>query len=131
MAAAEDSTSWSEVCRKVGFSDNLYRDCRKNVPDYPLGGAGAPNSAFDSIPEVEDFGPDSSGFDKQLAGSALAAPPPPAADWKPEPEGFFEELNLQKVLMYGGVAALIWVLIAQARGGDAKPVKKVTSPTTA
>ncbi len=109
--AAEDPTTWGEVCRKVGFSDNLHRDCRKHVPDHPLGGM--PNSSFDE--GVADYGPDSTGFDKDLAGSALAVPPPPPADWEPEPEGFFEELPIKQILMYGSAAALIWLLVLKMR----------------
>lgn len=112
--AADDPTTMGEVCKKVGLSDNLYPECREKVPGFPLGGV--PNSAFDE--GGEDYGPDSAGFDKELADSALSVPPPPPSDWKQEPEGFFEDLPIKQILLYGSVAALIWVLIARARKGS-------------
>lgn len=137
--AAEDQISVGEICRQVGFADNLYKYCRKNDSDFPLGGAAA---VFNSKPadETEEGGPDSEGFDKELAASALAVPPPPAADWKPEPEGLFEALPIKQILMYGGVAAVAWFFIAKARKGGGQstvsttataPIEKVTSPRAA
>jgi len=100
--AADEQTTWGDVCKKVGFSDNLYQTCRDKVPGY----AGAPNNAFDDVGDDED-GVD---FNKALAKSAKPVPPPPAADWKHEPEGFFEALQSNKMLMYGGGAAALLTL---------------------
>lgn len=139
---AENQISVREVCRQVGFADNLYKYCRKNDPDFPLGGAPL---AFGRAPEegagMEEGGPDSEGFDKELAASALAVPPPPAADWKPQPEGFFEDLPIKQILMYGGVAAAAWFIIAKMRkdtdeqrmisATTAAPGENVTSPRAA
>ena len=128
--AAEDPTTWGEVCKNVGFSDNLYRTCRKNVPEFNgFAGGGAPPQ--------EPPGPD---FGVQLAGSALPVPPPPPADWQPEAgdsgfmEGMFGDLTPEKIAMYGGVAALIWWFFmrnkneAPAATTEQKPV---TSPKAA
>ena len=76
-ALAEDpnDTSWKEVCKKVGFGENLYRECREKTPGFSgfSGGLSAGLSSFDEIPEEEDGGPDSAGFGAQLAASAQAA----------------------------------------------------------
>ena len=127
--ASEDPTTWGEVCNKVGFSDNLYSDCRKKVPGF-MGGA---NSSFDEVPE---YGPGAPDFNKQLAASALALPPPPPADWQPEEEeGFLGGMPLNKILMYGGVAALIWLLLSKQKAASTDEPKtvpeKVTTPKAA
>lgn len=102
--AAEEPTTWGEVCKKVGFRDNLYRVCRDKVPEFNGFAAGA----FDDRGS-EHGDPD---FSSQLAKSALPIPPAPPKDWEPEPEGFlggmFEDLTAEKVVMYGGLAALLW-----------------------
>ncbi len=135
--AADDSTTWGAVCSKVGFSDNLYRDCRRNVPGF--NGGGMANSAFDDVPD-DDYGPDSRDFKSQLADSALAIPDAPSADWKAEPEGFFESLPIRQVLMYGGIAAVVWFLLMKAKvpqegaaaaTGAALPKNVATSPKAA
>lgn len=108
-----DETTWGEVCRKVGFSDNLYKDCRKNVPGFM--GGGMSNRSFDEVPEDDDYGPDSKGFAKQLRDSALEIPPPPSSDWKDEDGGFFSMFPIQKILMYGGVAGLLWFFVMKNR----------------
>lgn len=132
--AADDSTSWGEVCNKVGFADNLYADCRKNVPGF----SGSGNRALDVVPDDDgDWGPDSKGFSGQLADSALAIPDAPGADWKSD--SFFGSLPIKQILMYGGVAALFWFFVikaqapqaggATAAGGTAP--EKLTSPKAA
>ena len=131
--AADDSTTWGEVCDKVGFSDNLYSVCRKKVPGFSGG-----IRSLDSVPEDdgEDWGPDSRNFGNQLADSALAIPDAPGDDWKGD--GFFASLPIKQILMYGGVAALLWFFVSKARApqevigttGGAVP-EKVTSPKAA
>ena len=108
--AAEEQTTWGEVCSKVGFSDNLYQTCRDKVPGY----TGTPNSAFDSVEDVEE-----EDFGKALRKSAKPVPAPPAADWQPEPEGFFEALKSNKMLMYGGIGGIaalaFWLMRSRSR----------------
>lgn len=107
--AADDSTTWGEVCNKVGFSDNLYGACRKKVPGFSGG-----NRALDEVPDDdEDWGPDSRGFNKQLADSSLAIPDAPGDDWKGD--GFFSSLPIKQILMYGGVAALVWFFVMKPK----------------
>jgi hypothetical protein len=133
--AAEDSTTWGEVCDKVGFADNLYSDCRKRVSGYTGG-----NRSLDEVPDDdEDWGPDSKNFGRQLADSALAIPDAPGDDWKDD-AGFFESMPIKQILMYGGVAALIWFFMAKARapqevvtttGASGAVPEKLTSPKAA
>lgn len=99
--AAEEKTTWTEVCSKVGFSDGLYKTCREKVEGY----TGLDGAIYDEEP-VEDDGPD---FTRMLMKQARPVPPPPPEDWEPEPEGFFDELmhgTTGKYVLAGGAAAL-------------------------
>lgn len=102
--AADERTTWGEVCERVNFRDGLYSVCRKKVPGFT--GLGA----FDAVPDVEDE-PE---FSTQLARSALPVPPPPPDDWEEEPEGILENIlngDTGRYLLYGGAAAavvLVW-----------------------
>jgi hypothetical protein len=125
----DDTTSWGEVCKRVTMGDTLYSTCREKVSDYGPGGyAGGALDSFDDADE--DFG-------AQLAGSALPVPPPPpmgkgrkgkgggrgmalaAFDGGHDDDdderggigGLLDEMNLGKILMYGGVVALVWFLL--------------------
>jgi hypothetical protein len=94
---AENATTWTEVCENVGFADGLYRRCRDNVDGF----TGFQGGQFD---ELEDDEPE---FGEMLAESALKAPPPPSADWKPS-GNFLGDIPWGTVVAYGSVAALAW-----------------------
>ncbi len=128
--AGEDPTTWGEVCKNVGFGENLYRTCREKVPEYK----GFAGGAFDDRGPQEPQGD----FSTQLTQSALAIPAPPPEGWEAEPEGFFdamfETLTPERVVMYGGIAALIWYFfLRQQPGAEAAspPVDKGVTSTKA
>lgn len=127
---AKEKVTWGEVCKQVGFADNLYRTCRGRLgdgfsPASPFGGA------FSESDEGEgEVGED---FDKQLKKSALPVPPPPPDDWKHEPEGgFLDEFlygdGVGKWVALGGVAAVAFVLWRKMTTKDTQPV---AAPTVA
>ena len=118
--ASEDSTTWGEVCKNVGFGENLYRSCREKVPSYNGG-----LSTYDQVPDepTADFG-------KQLAASALSIPEPPPADWKAPPEDtFLGPFNMQQILLYGGLAAAVyWFFMRQRAEGASGAVETAAAP---
>jgi hypothetical protein len=102
--AAEDPTTWGEVCKNVGFRDNLYRTCREKVPEFVTG------ASLMRAPGDDEGAED---FDKRLFKKALPIPAPPSADWAEEEEedgflSFLEEFSIEKIVVYGGLAAAIW-----------------------
>jgi hypothetical protein len=124
--AAEDSTTWGEVCKNVGFRDNLYRVCRDKVPDF----TGTAGLAVRSAEDDRDF-------DKQLSKRALPIPEPPGADWEPEDDGnffseMFEDFTAEKLVIYGGLAAAIWWFFLREDPAKAAqlPAGSATSTTT-
>lgn len=106
----KEKTTWGSVCSQVGFADNLYKTCRDK-----LGNDFTPMSAFGDVGGAydEDFDPDFD-FSKELRKTALPVPKAPPKDWKPEPEGFMEQLMsgdlTNKIMLYGGGAIVLWFL---------------------
>lgn len=104
---SEDATTWTEVCKKVRFGDTLYTTCREKVKDYPAGGFAG--GAFDEVPDRD--------FETQISRSALKIPDPPNQEMlKKYPPGSSERpelfgMPLDKILVYGGVAFLVWILL--------------------
>lgn len=121
---AKEKTTWGEVCSQVGFADNLYRTCRDKLKD-----GFQPHNMFgdmgDYDEEFEDYD-----VDKELKKSALPIPKAPPADWKPEPEGFLEQLVsgdlTKKIAIYGGGALLAWYLWDKFMS----PPKTTSAPAT-
>lgn len=105
---AREKTTWGDVCRQVGFADNLYRTCRDK-----LGNDFSPHSPFGDIGSAYDMDFEDVDIDRQLRGQALAIPPPPDEDGSEE-LGFFEQLMdgsiTNKVMVYGGGALVLWYL---------------------
>lgn len=109
MTNAAEKTTWAEVCKEVGFGENLYRTCRTKLgsdfkPADPLGD-------YD-FEEDEDF-------DKQLRKTALPVPKPPASkkSKKTEP-GFLDQLmtgNFDglggKIALWGGAAVVSAIVL--------------------
>jgi hypothetical protein len=107
--ASEDSTTWGEVCEKVGFQDGLYRTCREKIEGFD----GLQNGSFDEGAPEPDMG-------KQIMSSALAIPEVPEGGWPKEeqqqpPQGFLGGMPVGKVLMYGGIAAVVAFLLLQKK----------------
>lgn len=108
---AKEKTTWGEVCKQVGFADNLYRTCRGK-----LGNGFSPAAPFGETfaSDGDEGGELDEDFDKQLKKSALPVPPPPADDWKHEPEGFLDGLlhgeSAGKWFMWGGAAVVAFLL---------------------
>jgi hypothetical protein len=78
--------------------------------------------------EEEDFEED---FGKLLRSSAKDIPPPPAKDWKYEPEGVMEGLlygNKGKMLLYGGLAALAYWFIVRPKLAAMMPAAAPAQP---
>jgi hypothetical protein len=104
--AADEQTTWGEVCANVGFSDNLYRTCRKKVPWFQ--GAGFARHDED---EGED---EDEPFSKRLAKSALPVPEVPPEGWEDVEESLLEDIfgeDATKYLLAGGIAVaagLVW-----------------------
>lgn len=121
-STGREKTTWGEVCSQVGFSDNLYRICRDK-----LGATFRPATPFGAFGEFEEE-PQDEDFDKQLKSSAQPVPPPPPEDWEPEPEGLMEQLLdgdlTGKLLLYGGGAIALWLLIQRFKAQPAYPVNK-------
>jgi hypothetical protein len=130
--AAEEPTTWGEVCKNVSYRDGLYRTCKDKIPEFNGFAAGA----FDDRGPEPEQGPD---FGSQLARSAQPIPAPPPQDWEPEPENFlgemFGDLTAEKVVMYGGIAALIWYFFFRKEQAPAAAApaadKDVTAPRAA
>lgn len=111
--AAEDTITWGEVCKQVGFADNLYRTCREKVP------------GFDGFQEMEDE--DDFDFDAEIKDHLQPIPEPPPADWKAP-----DEPDYGKWLMYGVGALFAGSLLLGKKGASAKkPSSRVTSPKAA
>jgi hypothetical protein len=132
---AEEKVTWGEVCKQVGFKDNLYRTCREKVTDWkPTGFA---NGAFDEVPEPD--------FTRRLSKTAVAIPKPPGPgdeddedededeEDEEDDEGMFFGLPVQKLLVYGGVAAVAYFLLMRKNATPATAPKTATatSSTTA
>ena len=103
---AKEKTTWGEVCRQVGFADNLYRPCREKLGSS-FTPAGGDMGAYD-----EDFEEDDIDIDRAVRKSALAVPPEPPKDWKYEPQGILEQFMYgdltTKIMLYGGGALALW-----------------------
>jgi hypothetical protein len=120
--AKKDETTWGEVCKRVTMGDTLYSTCREKVSGYGPGGfAGG---------ALDEFHDDDADFDAKLASSALAIPePPPKSALRQRGRrgddegmgGILDEMDLGKILMYGGVVALVWFLLRK------KPQEVVTT----
>lgn len=122
-SAPREKTTWGEVCSQVGFSDNLYRTCRDK-----LGATFTPAAPF-GISGMEDGEePFGENFDQQLRSSARPVPPPPPEDWEPEPEGLMEQILdgglTGKLLLYGGGAVALWLLVMRFKAQPAYPANK-------
>ncbi len=104
--AADEQTTWGQVCSNVGFSDNLYRTCRQKVENFRPAG-------FDAYEDEDEDEEDDEPFGKKIARSALPVPPPPPADWKDD-SSFFEDVfgeDATKYMIVGGAAVaagLVW-----------------------
>jgi len=105
--AADEQTTWGEICSNVGFSDNLYRTCRKKVPGFQ--GAG-----FARYDDNEDDYEEDEPFSKKLAKSALPVPAVPPEGWDDVEESLLEDIfgeDATKYLLAGGIAVaagLVW-----------------------
>lgn len=107
---SDDATTWTEVCKGVRFGDGLYSQCREKAKDYPVGGpAGFAGGVFDDVSEPD--------IDSQITRSAIKIPEPPSKKTLEKfPPGTSERpeifgMPLDKILMYGGVAFLTWILL--------------------
>lgn len=125
--AADETTTWGEVCKRVGLRDNLYRTCRDKVPDFS-----GFQSPYDAVPGQPTGDED---FDSQLARRAQPIPPPPPAGWEPEPEflgGVLGDINLEMILVYGGLAAAVWWFFFRKEGAAPAPQQQpAQTPVTA
>jgi hypothetical protein len=132
--SADEKVSWGEVCKKVGFSDNLYRVCKDKVGAEFNGGAPLALSNGES----DEDGESNEDFGKRLRKSAKPIPPPPPEDWEQEPEGLMEQVmygDLGKYLIYSGIAALVFWLILRSKmtegAATTAPTKKLSADATA
>ncbi len=104
--AADEQTTWGEICSNVGFSDNLYRKCRQKVPGFQ--GAG-----FARLDDDEDDYEDEP-FSKRLAKSALPVPEVPPEGWEDVETSMLEDIfgeDATKYMLAGGIAvaaSLVW-----------------------
>lgn len=128
---AKERTTWGDVCRQVGFADNLYRTCRDKLgSDFsPSSPFGDDMGAYDD--DFGDGGDEDFDIDKAVRKSALAVPEAPPADWKYKPEGFIDHLMYgdlpTKIMIYGGGALALWFLYDKFVSGK----KAASAPGTA
>jgi hypothetical protein len=159
----DEKTTWPEVCKQVGFRDNLYRTCREKIDGF----TGFQNGAFDAVDAPEED------FETQVLKSALKVPKPPgtsakkgkrgAADEDLDPEEQVDddersfgprhqkrrgrrdglraaetddeesdapEMPIKQILLYGGLAALVWVILKRLQQ-PAVPAKALPAPQEA
>ena len=108
--AADEQTTWGEICSNVGFSDNLYRTCRKKVPGFQGAGFARLNDEDEDEDDYEDDEP----FSKRIAKSALPVPEVPPEGWEDVESSLLEDVfgeDATKYLLAGGIAVaagLVW-----------------------
>jgi len=117
--AADETTTWGEVCKKVGFSDNLYRTCREKVSGFDGLGLGG----LDEMDPDDDYD-----FDAEIKGHLQPIPEPPGSDWTPPPEA-----DPAKWIMYGMAALFAGAILLGGKksAGGQTASTGVTSPKAA